>query len=103
MPGPGMAIYYASKAYVLSFSEALSAEMAPLGVSVTALCPGYVATGFQARARFLKSMNWVKGSSMPSPEVARLAYEGMMARKRVVIPGAAQKLVAWTFRWPRKL
>ena len=97
MPGPGMAIYYASKAYDLSFSEALSAEMAPLGVSVTALCPGYVATGFQARARFSKSMDWVKGSSMPSAEVARLAYEGMMARKRVVIPGAAQKLVAWTF------
>ena len=63
MPGPGMAVYYASKAYVLSFSEALSAEMAPLGVSVTALCPGYVATGFQARARFSKSMDWVKASS----------------------------------------
>ena len=52
MPGPGMAVYYASKAFVLSFTEALSAEWAPRGVSVTALCPGPVPTGFQARARF---------------------------------------------------
>src|ERR1700733_2104063 len=50
LPGPGMAVYYASKAYVLSFSEALHHELAGLGVRVTALCPGPVATGFQARA-----------------------------------------------------
>ncbi len=52
MPGPEMAVYYASKAYVLSFSQALGHELAPRGVSVTALCPGPVPTGFQARARF---------------------------------------------------
>ena len=93
MPGPGMAIYYASKAYVLSFSEALSAEWAPLGVSVTALCPGPVRTGFQARARFSGRMDVMMSSAVPSPEVARIAYEGLMARKRVVIPGAASKLM----------
>jgi uncharacterized protein len=96
MPGPGMAVYYASKAYVLSFSEALSKEMAPLGVSVTTLCPGPVATGFQARARFSKNMDRLMSAALPSEEVARLAYDGMMAGKRVVIPGAATKVMAWT-------
>ena len=55
MPGPGMAVYYASKAYVLSFSEALSTELAPLGVSVTALCPGPVADRLSGARRFLKA------------------------------------------------
>jgi uncharacterized protein len=96
MPGPGMAIYYASKAYVLSFSEALSVELAPLGVSVTALCPGPVPTGFQERARFRREMTMVKFGSLSSPEVARAAYDGMMARKRVVIPGLMTKFLAWT-------
>src|SRR5438128_4883812 len=50
LPGPGMAVYYASKAYVLSFSEALRQEFAPRGVRVTTLCPGSVSTEFQARA-----------------------------------------------------
>jgi short-subunit dehydrogenase len=96
MPGPGMAVYYASKAYVLSFSEALSAELAPLGVSVTALCPGPVPTGFQQRAGFSAHMNWAKLGALSSPVVARAAYDGMMARKRVVIPGLLMKILAWT-------
>ena len=50
LPGPGMAVYYASKAYVLSFSEALRQELAPHGVRVTTICPGSVSTDFQARA-----------------------------------------------------
>ena len=50
VPGPGMAVYYASKAFVLSFSEALHQELAPCGVRVTTLCPGSVSTDFQARA-----------------------------------------------------
>src|SRR3954468_11015453 len=50
LPGPGMAVYYASKSYVLSFSEALRQELAPLGVRVTTLCPGSVSSNFQARA-----------------------------------------------------
>jgi uncharacterized protein len=96
MPGPGMAVYYASKAYVLSFSEALSVELAPLGVSVTALCPGPVPTGFQARARFSANMNAMFRLALSSPEVAKIAYDGMMAGKRVVTPGLAAKFVAWT-------
>jgi short-subunit dehydrogenase len=91
MPGPGMAIYYASKAYVLSFSEALSAELAPLGVSVTTLCPGPVPTGFQARARFDAKMSWKLGA-LSSRDVAQAAYDGMIAGKRVVVPGLLMKL-----------
>jgi short-subunit dehydrogenase len=96
MPGPGMAIYYASKAYVLSFSEALSVELAPLGVSVTTLCPGPVPTGFQKRARFRPDSKLMRFGVLSSAEVARAAYDGMMARKRVVIPGLVSKFVAWT-------
>jgi hypothetical protein len=96
MPGPGMAIYYASKAYVLSFSEALSAEWAPLGASVTTLCPGPVPTGFQARARFRPGMTMMKFGVVSSPEVARAAYAATLARQRVVLPGLMAKLVAWT-------
>ena len=96
MPGPGMAVYYASKAYVLSFSEALSVELAPRGVSVTALCPGPVPTGFQARARFSKGMDGMFRLALSSSEVAKIGYHGMMAGKRVVIPGLATKLAAWT-------
>jgi uncharacterized protein len=59
LPGPGMAVYYASKAYVLSFSEALHHELAGLGVRVTALCPGPVVTGFQARAGLQNDNLWI--------------------------------------------
>ncbi len=97
MPGPGMAVYYASKAYVLSFSEALSAELAPLGVSVTALCPGPVPTGFQARAGFSRRMDAAMRHIVLSPsDVARAGYDGMMAGKRVVLPGAAARIMAWS-------
>ena len=96
MPGPGMAIYYATKAYVLSFSEALSAELAPRGVTVTALCPGPVPTGFQQRARFGQAMKWMTLASVPRSEVARAAYEGMMAGKRIVLPGILTKIMAWS-------
>ena len=97
MPGPGMAIYYASKAYVLSFSEALSAELAPLGVTVTALCPGPVPTGFQARAGFSGRMNnAMRHIALSSPQVARAGYNGMMAGKRVVLPGIAARIMAWS-------
>lgn len=95
MPGPGMAVYYASKAYVLSFSEALSSELAPHGVTVTTLCPGPVPTGFGDRAGFSNKMDWVKFASMPSPAVAEAAYDAMMAGKRVVIPGVLAKAMVY--------
>jgi short-subunit dehydrogenase len=92
LPGPGMAIYYASKAYVISFSEALAAELAPRGVRVTALCPGPVATGFQARAG-LRPGGIGEGSALalPARRVAEIGYAGFMRGKRVVIAGAGNR------------
>ena len=93
MPGPGMAVYYASKAYVLSFTEALARELEPLGVRVTVLCPGPVKTEFQMRAGLdLKRPPWLLGLS--PDQVAQAAYDGFMAGKRVVIPGFGNKVVS---------
>jgi uncharacterized protein len=91
LSGPNMAVYYATKAYVLSFSEALHLELNPRGVRVTALAPGPVPTEFQARAGI--------GGSLPrlltcTPEtVARAGYQGMMRGRRLVVPGLGNKLV----------
>ena len=65
LPGPGMAVYYASKAYVLSFTEAMRAELAPHGVRVTVLCPGPVPSEFQARAGFLPGFDSVDPECHP--------------------------------------
>src|ERR1700716_2757999 len=73
LPGPGMAVYYASKAYVLSFSEALRGELAPLGVCVTVLCPGPVPSEFQSRAGFMPGFD----STIPNvsaDDVAKAGY-----------------------------
>lgn len=91
-PGPKMATYYASKAYVLSFSQALAHELKPFGVSVTALCPGPTASGFQKAANLEKS-NLVKDVTMPpAANVAAFAYKKMMQGVSVAIPGATNKL-----------
>ncbi|MBX6327396.1 MAG: SDR family oxidoreductase [Pseudolabrys sp.] len=102
VPGPGMAVYYASKAFVLSFSEALHSELAPRGVRVTVLCPGPVPTEFAARAG-------VKHARPPtflvqSAElVAAAGYRGLMAGRRVVIPGLANRLTVALIRFvPRR-
>jgi uncharacterized protein len=105
-PGPGMGVYYASKAYVRSFSEALAQEMKTRGVNVSCLCPGPVVTGFQARAGFsLSGSLSVAQPALVSPEeVARQAYAGLMANRRVVIPGAANRaLVALLALTPNAL
>ena len=73
LPGPGMAVYYASKAYVLSFSEALHRELADRGIRVTALCPGPVPTEFQARAG-LREGGAEHILSLPAEHVARDGY-----------------------------
>src|SRR5206468_9215344 len=86
LPGPGMAVYYASKAYVLSFSEALRAELAPHGVRVTTLCPGSVSTEFQARAG-IKPGYEHEILNVSTPDVAQAGYRGLMANKRTVLPG----------------
>jgi hypothetical protein len=101
LPGPGMAVYYASKAYVLSFSEALRAELAPHGVRVTVVCPGPVPSEFQARAGFKPGFDSVVLNVVPA-EVARQAYRGLMANKRAVMPGLGIKLVPFLLRlFPR--
>ena len=86
-PGPFMSVYYASKAYLLSFTEALAEELDGTGVTVTCLCPGPVKTNFQRRA-------YLEGTAMVSSpmlvdvrDVARIGYEGMKQGKRLVIPG----------------
>ncbi|MBV9393698.1 MAG: SDR family oxidoreductase [Methylobacteriaceae bacterium] len=95
LPGPGMAIYYASKAYVLSFSEALSQELAAKGVSVTALCPGPVPTGFQAAAGMSSDLTKAMSFVQTSPQaVAEAAYRGMMSGRRVVMPSFADWMSA---------
>jgi short-subunit dehydrogenase len=99
-PGPWMAVYYASKAYVLSFSEALSNELSGTGVAVTALCPGPTRTGFQERAG-AKDMQLMKSKMMAvmdAATVAKKGYEGMMKNKRVIIPGLMNRIVATAAR-----
>ena len=93
LPGPGAAVYYAGKAYVLSFSEALHRELKPQGVRVTALCPGPVATEFQARAGIRdKRIPWPLEVS--SQRVAEEGYRGLMQGRRLVVPGFANKIVS---------
>ncbi|WP_375414792.1 SDR family NAD(P)-dependent oxidoreductase [uncultured Bradyrhizobium sp.] len=101
LPGPGMAVYYASKAYVLSFTEALRCELGPRGVRVTALCPGPVPSEFQARAGFKPGFDSVV-LNVSAAEVARAGYRGLMANKRAVLPGLGIKAVPFLLRlFPR--
>ena len=97
LPGPGMAVYYASKAYVLSFSEAMRAELAPHGVRVTVVCPGPVPSEFQARAGFAPGFDSAILNVSPA-DVARQAYRGLMANKRAVLPGLGIKIVPFLLR-----
>lgn len=91
-PGPRMAVYYASKAYVLSFSLAVSVEMQGTGVTVTALCPGPSPTGFAERAGALRTPLFkAEWFSMDPGAVARAGYEGMKRGERIVVPGAIHK------------
>jgi uncharacterized protein len=98
MPGPLMAEYYATKAYVLSFSEAIADELRQTGVTVTALCPGPVDSGFQSGADMHDS-KLVKGKKIMSAETcAKLAVAGMNAGKPVVVTGLMNKLQAMSPR-----
>jgi uncharacterized protein len=91
-PGPLMASYHASKAYVLSLTESLATENQKTGVTFTALCPGPVDTDFFAKAGMPEAIAFQKGNLMAPQEVAEAAYEGLMAGKRTVIPGALNKV-----------
>ncbi|HKA36802.1 MAG TPA: SDR family oxidoreductase [Thermoanaerobaculia bacterium] len=102
-PGPYMAVYYATKAYVLSFSEAIAEELKGTGVTVTALCPGPTTTEFQDVAGVDAAL-FPKPLVMDAPEVARAGWAGAKRSKRVVIPGLGNKLIKETVRFsPRGL
>jgi short-subunit dehydrogenase len=97
LPGPGMAVYYATKAYVLSFSEALHSELKSRGVRVTVLCPGPVPTEFAARAGISEGL--APGLLTQSAEaVAEAGYRGLMRGTRTVVPGLANKVVTILIR-----
>ncbi len=98
LPGPGMAVYYASKAYVLSFSEALHRELAGRGVRVTALCPGPVPTEFQARAG-LSLDPATRVLELSAERVAQIGYDAFMAGKRVVVAGTGNRIAASLMRF----
>ncbi|MEP6995143.1 MAG: SDR family oxidoreductase [Acidobacteriota bacterium] len=103
-PGPLMAVYYATKAYVLSFSEALANETAGSGVTVTALCPGPTVTEFQKAAGLEATRLFRSPLVMKAPDVARAGYEGMLRGKRIVIPGAGNFALVEALRvTPRRL
>lgn len=103
LPGPGSAVYYATKAYVLSFTEALHSELKPRGIKVSVLCPGPVPTEFAARAG-------VVGDVAPSmltqtaATVAQAGFDGLMRNTRTVVPGLGNKLVLLAVRFlPRRM
>ena len=97
LPGPLMAVYYASKAYVLSFSQALANELQGTGVTVTALAPGPTRTGFQKRG-VMEDSRLVQGQIADAASVALAGYRGLMSGKTLVIPGFANKLIPWVGR-----
>jgi short-subunit dehydrogenase len=92
-PGPLMAVYYATKAYVLSFTEAVAEEVSGSRLRVTCLCPGPTHTGFAEAADMIGSRLF-KAGAMSADAVARQGFEGWSAGKRLVIPGVANRLGA---------
>ncbi len=102
-PGPLMAVYYASKAYVLSLSEALAAEVSGTGVTVTCLCPGPTRTGFQEEAH-MEGVRLVRRPLMDAARVARAGYAGMRRGRTIVVPGMLNRLMILAPRFlPRRM
>jgi uncharacterized protein len=98
LPGPGMAVYYATKAYVLSFSEALHHELTGQGIRVTALCPGPVETEFQARSG-MQLPSAAKIFELPSARVAQIGYDALMRGKRTVVAGTGNRIAVALMRF----
>jgi uncharacterized protein len=94
VPGPLMAVYYASKAYVLSLSVALENELAGTGVTVTTLCPGPTRTNFSEVAGVSRTRLFRAGGVMEPADVARAGYEGVQGGKSIVVPGLRNRLIA---------
>jgi short-subunit dehydrogenase len=102
-PGPLMAVYYATKAYILSFSEALANETRGTGVTVTTLCPGPTLTEFQERTGVNDTVLLKSPLAMDARRVARAGYEGMKKGRSLVIPGVMNRLMVQGLRvLPRK-
>jgi short-subunit dehydrogenase len=112
-PGPLMAVYYATKAYVLSYSEALANEVKPAGVTVTVLCPGATATGFEKAAQLEDSKLFGNKADLMGADVVALAgFHGALEGKTLVIPGMQNRILAksvgliprsWATRLVRKI
>lgn len=103
-PGPRMAVYYATKAFVLSFTEALHEELKPSGISVTCLCPGPTRTEFGAVAGVSGDNGLFERVAMDAPEVVAAGLDGLDKNKAVVVPGLVNKLTANSSRFaPRSL
>ena len=88
-----LAVYHASKAFVLSFSESLATELADTGVTLTALCPGPTDTDFFPKADMVDTSAFQKANLMAPQPVAEAAYEALMKGQRVVVPGMANKVM----------
>jgi len=102
-PGPLMAVYFATKAYVLSFSQALQNELTGTAISVSALCPGPTATQFSERAKMGKSKLF-QNQIMDAKTVAQQGFEGLMKNKAIIIPGFKNRLLVFSERFtPRSL
>jgi uncharacterized protein len=97
-PGPLMAVYHASKAFVLSFSEALATELADTGVAATALCPGPTDTDFFEKSGTVGTRLFQKTNVMAPQHVAKAGYEALMAGERVAVPGVANKIIVFSRR-----
>ena len=96
-PGPFMSVYYATKSYVFSFSQALREELKGTGVSVTTLCPGPTESKFAERAKVKDTVLFKRGT-MKTEEVAKLGYEGLMRGEAIVIPGWRNKVEVFLTR-----
>ncbi len=103
-PGPLMAVYYATKAFVLSFSEAISEELRGTGVTMTCLCPGPVVTQFAKRANFNHSRLFQKNYAASAENVARYGYRAMMKGKTLAVHGFGNRAIAFANRFfPRRI
>jgi len=103
MPGPFMSVYFASKAYVLSFSQALTTELADENIKVSCICPGSTKSEFHQRSG-MPITKARQAAMMEADDVARIGYEGFKAGKAIIVTGAANKLMTFLTRFlPRGL
>jgi len=97
--GPTLSVYHASKAFVLSWSEALAEELQNTNVTLTALCPGPTDTDFFEKADMVDTRAFQKANLMPPQPVAEAGYKGLMSGDRIVVPGAMNKAMVFSRRF----